>query len=121
MPKKTGPPGEELLKGFWRDNPVFVQVLGMCPMLAGTNTAPNALRSTPSSNVTGTKAGQLKNGLALMTCGYAMAATHHWRNSAPATPVSPPPGTIHGRMEGLSPIAFSSPWTAKGVWASHLV
>ena len=43
MPKRTGPPGEELLKGIWRDNPVFVQVLGMCPMLAVTNTAPNAL------------------------------------------------------------------------------
>jgi electron transport complex protein RnfE len=43
MPKRTGPPGDEFLKGIWRDNPVFVQVLGMCPMLAVTNTAPNAL------------------------------------------------------------------------------
>jgi electron transport complex protein RnfE len=34
---------DELVKGLWRENPVFVQVLGMCPMLAVTNTAPNAL------------------------------------------------------------------------------
>jgi len=34
---------EEFAKGLWRDNPVFVQVLGMCPMLAVTNTAINAL------------------------------------------------------------------------------
>ncbi len=34
---------EELIKGIWRDNPVFVQVLGMCPMLAVTNSAVNAL------------------------------------------------------------------------------
>ncbi len=33
----------EFLKGIWRDNPVFVQVLGMCPMLAVTNSAINAL------------------------------------------------------------------------------
>ncbi|MFY0671833.1 MAG: electron transport complex subunit E [Bacteroidia bacterium] len=31
------------IKGLWRDNPVFVQVLGMCPVLAVTNTAENAL------------------------------------------------------------------------------
>ena len=34
---------EEFLKGIWRDNPVFVQVLGMCPMLAVTNSAVNAI------------------------------------------------------------------------------
>jgi electron transport complex protein RnfE len=34
---------EEYIKGLWRDNPVFVQVLGMCPMLAVTNSAINAL------------------------------------------------------------------------------
>ena len=34
---------EELVKGLWRDNPVFVQVLGMCPMLAVTNSAINAV------------------------------------------------------------------------------
>jgi electron transport complex protein RnfE len=31
------------MKGLWRDNPVFVQVLGMCPALAVSNTALNAL------------------------------------------------------------------------------
>jgi electron transport complex protein RnfE len=34
---------DELVKGLWRDNPVFVQVLGMCPALAVSNTARNAL------------------------------------------------------------------------------
>ncbi len=31
------------IKGLWKENPVFVQVLGMCPVLAVTNTAMNAL------------------------------------------------------------------------------
>ncbi|MBT8220461.1 MAG: electron transport complex subunit E [Bacteroidia bacterium] len=34
---------DEFIKGLWRDNPVFVQVLGMCPVLAVSNTALNAL------------------------------------------------------------------------------
>ncbi|MBK8977398.1 MAG: electron transport complex subunit RsxE [Planctomycetes bacterium] len=34
---------DEFLKGLWKQNPVFVQVLGMCPVLAVTNTARNAL------------------------------------------------------------------------------
>jgi electron transport complex protein RnfE len=34
---------DEFVKGLWRDNPVFVQVLGMCPALAVSNTAMNAL------------------------------------------------------------------------------
>ena len=34
---------DDFLKGMWRDNPVFVQVLGMCPVLAVTNSAINAL------------------------------------------------------------------------------
>ncbi|WP_421878046.1 electron transport complex subunit RsxE [Marinoscillum sp.] len=37
------PSTDEFLKGLWKDNPVFVQVLGMCPTLAVTNTAGNAL------------------------------------------------------------------------------
>ncbi len=32
-----------LIKGLWRENPVFVAVLGMCPTLAVTNTAINSL------------------------------------------------------------------------------
>lgn len=31
------------IKGLWKENPVFVQVLGMCPVLAVSNTAINAL------------------------------------------------------------------------------
>jgi electron transport complex protein RnfE len=34
---------EELVKGLWRENPIFVQVLGMCPALAVTNSAVNGL------------------------------------------------------------------------------
>jgi len=37
------PSTDEFIKGLWRDNPVFVQVLGMCPVLAVSNTAMNAL------------------------------------------------------------------------------
>ena len=36
-------PTNEFIKGLWRENPVFVQVLGMCPVLAVTNTALNGL------------------------------------------------------------------------------
>ena len=34
---------DEFVKGLWRENPVFMQVLGMCPALAVSNTAINAL------------------------------------------------------------------------------
>ncbi len=34
---------DTFIRGLWRDNPVFVQVLGMCPVLAVSNTAINAL------------------------------------------------------------------------------
>jgi electron transport complex protein RnfE len=37
------PSTDEFIKGVWRDNPVFAQVLGMCPVLAVSNTAENAL------------------------------------------------------------------------------
>ena len=40
---KEHPTTDEFVKGLWRDNPVFVQVLGMCPVLAVSNTAENAL------------------------------------------------------------------------------
>lgn len=43
MPKTQQDAYQEFIKGLWRDNPVFVQVLGMCPMLAVTNSAINAL------------------------------------------------------------------------------
>jgi len=34
---------DDFLKGLWKENPVFVQVLGMCPVLAVTNTVVNSL------------------------------------------------------------------------------
>jgi Na+-translocating ferredoxin:NAD+ oxidoreductase subunit E len=34
---------DTFMRGLWRDNPVFVQVLGMCPVLAVTNTVLNSL------------------------------------------------------------------------------
>ena len=34
---------DEFIKGLWRENPVFVQALGMCPVLAVSNSAANAL------------------------------------------------------------------------------
>ena len=37
------PPTDEFLKGVWQQNPVFVQVLGICPTLAVTNSATNGL------------------------------------------------------------------------------
>jgi electron transport complex protein RnfE len=43
MEGKEVTPTDEFVKGLWRDNPVFVQVLGMCPALAVSNTAMNAL------------------------------------------------------------------------------
>lgn len=43
MPKTKQDAYQEFIKGLWRDNPVFVQVLGMCPMLAVTNSAENAV------------------------------------------------------------------------------
>ncbi|MBN2797713.1 MAG: electron transport complex subunit E [Deltaproteobacteria bacterium] len=33
----------ELVKGIWRENPVFVALLGLCPAMAVTNSAINAL------------------------------------------------------------------------------
>jgi len=37
------PTHEEVVKGLWRENPVFIQLLGLCPALAVTNSAVNAL------------------------------------------------------------------------------
>ncbi len=40
---RNSPSTDEFIKGLWRENPVFVQVLGMCPTLAVSNTAMNAM------------------------------------------------------------------------------
>ena len=42
-PDNTALSTDAFIKGLWRENPVFVQVLGMCPVLAVTNTAMNGL------------------------------------------------------------------------------
>lgn len=43
-PTDSSPPlSEPFLNGVWRENPTFVQVLGMCPVLAVSNSARNAL------------------------------------------------------------------------------
>lgn len=34
---------QEFTKGFWKDNPVFKMVLGLCPLLAVTSTAVNGI------------------------------------------------------------------------------
>jgi len=34
---------EDLIRGIWKENPVLVQLLGLCPALAVTNTLPNAI------------------------------------------------------------------------------
>ncbi len=44
MPERIPPSNmEEFVKGLWRDNPVFIMLLGMCPVLAVTNSVVNAL------------------------------------------------------------------------------
>ena len=41
---KAAPPAyDDLLRGVWRENPVLVQLLGLCPTLAVTNTVANAI------------------------------------------------------------------------------
>ncbi|MDJ0836719.1 MAG: electron transport complex subunit E [Acidobacteriota bacterium] len=37
------PIGQEFIKGLWRENPVFIAVLGLCPALAVTNSLINGL------------------------------------------------------------------------------
>lgn len=45
QPMSRGVPTDmdTFLKGLWKENPVFVQLLGMCPVLAVTNTVMNSL------------------------------------------------------------------------------
>ena len=35
--------GEDFVRGLWKENPTFVQMLGMCPTMAITNTVVNAI------------------------------------------------------------------------------
>jgi len=41
--KKPPPTMDVFLKGLWKENPVFVMLLGMCPVLAVTNSVTNAI------------------------------------------------------------------------------
>jgi electron transport complex protein RnfE len=44
VPAQNAPKSfDVLIKGLWRENPVFVMLLGMCPVLAVTNSVINAL------------------------------------------------------------------------------
>ena len=43
LEEETPLTADDFLEGVWKRNPVFVQVLGMCPVLAVSNTAMNAL------------------------------------------------------------------------------
>ena len=42
MPRVTTP-AQDLRRGIWSENPVLVQMLGLCPALAVTNTVANSL------------------------------------------------------------------------------
>ncbi|MFP4623516.1 MAG: RnfABCDGE type electron transport complex subunit E, partial [Gemmatimonadota bacterium] len=41
-PRQTTPT-QDLLRGIWKENPVLIQLLGLCPALAVTNTVMNAI------------------------------------------------------------------------------
>ena len=44
MPADNKPSNmDEFMKGLWKENPVFVMLLGMCPILAVTNTVENCI------------------------------------------------------------------------------
>ena len=40
---KQTTPQEDVLRGIWRENPVLVQMLGLCPALAVTNSVKNSI------------------------------------------------------------------------------
>lgn len=42
---------ERLYNGIWKENPIFVQMLGLCPTLAVTTSAMNGLSMGLSSTV----------------------------------------------------------------------
>lgn len=42
-PMREKEPGEVFLRGVWEENPVLIQLLGLCPALAVTNTVQNAI------------------------------------------------------------------------------
>jgi electron transport complex protein RnfE len=40
---KQTTPSQDFIRGIWKENPVLIQMLGLCPALAVTNTVKNAL------------------------------------------------------------------------------
>ena len=40
---KQTTPHQDLMRGIWQENPVLIQMLGLCPALAVTNTVANSL------------------------------------------------------------------------------
>jgi len=42
MPRETTA-SQDLVRGIWKENPVLIQLLGLCPALAVTNTVANAI------------------------------------------------------------------------------
>lgn len=40
---KTTTPQEDFIRGIWRENPVLIQMLGLCPALAVTNSVANCI------------------------------------------------------------------------------
>lgn len=43
MSPRERTPQQDFFRGIWRENPVLIQMLGLCPALAVTNTVENAL------------------------------------------------------------------------------
>lgn len=43
MSPRATTPSQDFFRGVWRENPVLIQLLGLCPALAVTNTAANAI------------------------------------------------------------------------------
>jgi Na+-translocating ferredoxin:NAD+ oxidoreductase subunit E len=43
MSPRVTTPTQDLMRGVWKENPVLIQMLGLCPALAVTNTVANAI------------------------------------------------------------------------------
>ena len=43
MSPRVTTPQQDFMRGIWRENPVLIQLLGLCPALAVTNTVENSL------------------------------------------------------------------------------
>ena len=43
MSPRATTPGQDFFRGVWRENPVLIQLLGLCPALAVTNTVANSI------------------------------------------------------------------------------